>query len=149
MSNNQPNVLFILFDQLRADALSAYGGKDIATPNLDRLATQGMRFTNALSTCPVCTPYRGMMMTGRYPTHTGIVVNGVEVNTRGQQFLAGVFRDAGYQTGYIGKWHLAPGVTKLLGKYRLDNAKLSEYRRLHPEESFIPEFVPPGETQPG
>ena len=71
----RPNILFIFDDQHRKDAVSCYGGVNIQTPNIDRLAREGIRFTNALSTTPICTPYRGMLMTGKYPTHTGLVVN--------------------------------------------------------------------------
>ena len=78
----RPNVLFVFYDQYRPDIIGAYcGGQNITTPNLDRLAREGMLFTNALSTTPVCTPYRGMLMTGRYPTHTGIMLNFLEANT--------------------------------------------------------------------
>ena len=88
----RPNVLFIFFDQMRADACGVYGGRDIQTPYIDRLAGQGARFTNALSTCPLCTPYRGMVMTGRYPTHSGLVLNGLAANPN-QRCLGHIFRD--------------------------------------------------------
>jgi arylsulfatase A-like enzyme len=104
----RPNILFLFSDQLRADALGVYGSSIIATPHLDRLAREGVRFTNAVSSCPLCSPYRGMLMTGRYPTHSGIVLNSVRIDPR-QRCLAHVFKDAGYATGFIGKWHLAGG----------------------------------------
>lgn len=63
--SKRPNVLFFFADQLRADACSVYGGKNISTPNIDKLASEGIRFTNGLSTTPLCTPYRGMVQTGR------------------------------------------------------------------------------------
>ena len=134
--SRQPNVLFIFFDQLRADACGLYGGRDIQTPHIDRLAAQGARFTNALSTCPLCAPYRGMVMTGRYPTHSGVVINGVATNPN-QRCLAHVFRDGGYKTGFIGKWHLATGWCSHLGKYSLDWRAGKEYLKTNPEEAFV------------
>ena len=90
---------------------SVYGGRNITTPNIDRLASEGVVFTNSVSTCPLCTPYRGMLQTGRYPTHSGIIINFVEASpAQNPHCLADVFGAAGYATGYIGKWHLAAGV---------------------------------------
>jgi arylsulfatase A-like enzyme len=107
------NVLFVFPDQLRADMCGVYGGRNIATPNIDRLASEGVVFTNSVSTCPLCTPYRGMLQTGRYPTHSGILINFVEAShAQNPHCLADVFAAAGYETGYIGKWHLAAGVHK-------------------------------------
>ena len=134
-----PNILFFLSDQQRADTLSVYGGRNIHTPNLDRLAAEGMRFEHALSPCPVCTPYRGMLMTGRYPTHSGIVVNNLEPDTR-QRCLAHVFADAGYDTAYIGKWHLSGRKFKYAGKRERNNFAIAAYGRENPET----EFTPPG-----
>jgi arylsulfatase A-like enzyme len=144
--SGKPNVLFIFDDQLRADACSVYGGKNIQTPNIDRLASQGVRFTNALSTCPLCTPFRGMLQTGRFPTHSGILVNFVEVNPK-QRCLAHIFRDAGYQTGYIGKWHLAAGMDKNLGKFDPGTVNVwsEEFKKQNPDT----EFVPPGPARLG
>ena len=70
---NKPNVVFVIADQLRASSLPIYGEKQIETPNIDRLANEGVVFTNAVSSCPVCTPYRGMLLTGRHPQTTGHV----------------------------------------------------------------------------
>lgn len=101
----RPNVVFILVDQLRAQELSAYGGKNIPTPALDQLAKEGIVFDQAFSTCPICTPYPGMLLTGRYPQSTGIIEN--NIRTRHDEVsVADAFGKAGYRTGYIGKWHL-------------------------------------------
>jgi arylsulfatase A-like enzyme len=102
------NLLFILADQLRAASLPAYGERQIATPHLDRLASEGVTFTNAIATCPVCTPYRSMMLTGRHPQTTGHLIN--FVRTRHDEIGWGdVFSHAAYKTGWIGKWHLHTG----------------------------------------
>ncbi len=119
----RPNVIVLFDDQLRAAACSLYGGRNITTPNIDRLATQGVTFSNATSICPLCTPFRGMSHMGRYPTHTGLVPNWVEANPR-QRDIAHVFHDAGYHTGFIGKWHLAAGRRKKAGyHYRNPNER--------------------------
>ncbi|MBN2377581.1 MAG: sulfatase-like hydrolase/transferase [Sedimentisphaerales bacterium] len=140
----RPNVLFIFDDQLRADACSIYGGKNIETPNIDLLARQGVRFTNATSTCPLCTPFRGMLQTGRYPTHSGLVLNWVEANP-GQRCIGHIFRDAGYQTGFIGKWHLSAGRLKKAGKYKPNKEAIQAYAK----ENANTEFTPPGENRLG
>ena len=63
--SDRPNVIFLMIDQVRTDALGAYGGgKNASTPHIDRLAREGVVFTNAISSTPLCTPYRGMLMTG-------------------------------------------------------------------------------------
>jgi arylsulfatase A-like enzyme len=101
----RPNVLFILTDQMRAEAMGCAGNPVVKTPHLDALAEQGVLFTNAIANCPVCTPSRAMLMTGRYPSSNRTLVNDLPMPT-GQPFLAQAFRDAGYKTGYVGKWHL-------------------------------------------
>jgi len=109
----RPNVLFVFADQFRADLCGGYGDKalkNISTPHLDRLASEGVTFTHALSTAPKCTPFRGMLMTGRYPTHTGLVVNFVHASAKqNPNCIANIYARAGYDTGFIGKWHLAAG----------------------------------------
>jgi arylsulfatase A-like enzyme len=146
-----PNVLFILDDQLRADACGVYGGRNIETPHIDRLAAEGVTFTNAVSSCPLCTPYRGMLMTGRYPTHTGIVLNFVEAEPD-RRCLARVFRDAGYATGYVGKWHLAAGRMKRAGKFAMTDQQRRQQQeqiQAYVAENPHPEFVPPGPRRLG
>ena len=104
----RPNVLFYFADQVRAAELGYNGGKNIPTPHIDRLASQGVSFTNALSTYPLCTPYRAMLQTGRYPALSGGVMNWINLPSTGQS-MADVFSAGGYDTGFIGKWHLAAG----------------------------------------
>ena len=66
------NVVFILADDLGWKDLSCYGNQNVATPNIDRLAKEGARFTQAYAACPVCSPTRASIMTGRYPVRTGV-----------------------------------------------------------------------------
>jgi arylsulfatase A-like enzyme len=147
----RPNVLVVFDDQLRADACSVYGGQNITTPHIDRLAETGVLFTHALSTCPVCTPFRGMLQTGRYPTHTGIVLNWIEANPN-QRCIAHVFRDAGYRTAFIGKWHLAAGRLKKAGKHaanRPDGVRIREAIAAYERENPETEYVAPGPARLG
>jgi arylsulfatase A-like enzyme len=103
--NAAPNLVFIFADQLRACSVGCYQNDQVSTPHIDQLASQGVRFTNAISTSPLCGPFRACLMTGRYPTATGIVTNEIKLSP-GETGLAEVFRENGYRTGYIGKWHL-------------------------------------------
>lgn len=105
----RPNVLFVFSDQQHAGTVSAYPGPalptPVRTPAIDRLAAQGCRFDNAVSLYPVCSPYRGMLMSGLYPLRNGVVGNDTPLSNDLPTF-GRLFRDAGYRTGYIGKWHL-------------------------------------------
>ena len=101
----RPNVVYLLADQLRARSLPAYGERQIATPNIDRIAREGIRFSNAVATCPLCAPYRSMLVTGRQPLETGHVINNVRAR-HDEISIADAFNHAGYRTGWVGKWHL-------------------------------------------
>jgi len=145
-ATGQPNILFVFADQLRPDVLGPYGGTNIATPHLDRLASQGMTFDNALSTCPVCTPYRGMLLTGRYPTHSGIVLNRVEVSPRqNPDCLAQLLGAEGYDTGFLGKWHLSAGIKRVAEMLDGDQTAIADYLDRNPHV----EFTPPGPDRLG
>jgi arylsulfatase A-like enzyme len=115
----RPNILFILADDLGWGDLSCYGRPDYRTPNLDRLAQQGMRFTNAYSAAPVCTPSRVGFLTGRYPARLPVGLMepiterkelGELVKTIGlspdHPTVSSLIKGAGYDTALIGKWHL-------------------------------------------
>jgi arylsulfatase A-like enzyme len=101
----KPNLLLVFADQWRAQATGYAGDPNAKTPHLDRLARQSVNFTNAVSCCPVCSPYRACLMTGRYPLTHGVFMNDVCLSTEAVS-LAQAFNAAGYDTGYIGKWHL-------------------------------------------
>lgn len=104
----RPNVLVVLCDQLRRDALGCYGDVDAVTPHLDALAAAGVRFTAASSTYPICVPFRFTMMTG-HTAHSRLVP-GIEWRmSPAERTLADEFNDAGYETIYVGKWHLDGG----------------------------------------
>ena len=142
----KPNVLFVFDDQLRADVCGVYGGLNIATPNIDRLASGGVVFTNSVSSCPLCTPYRGMVQTGRYPTHSGILNNFLEAShVQNPHCLADVFSAGGYDTGFIGKWHLTSGWRREEGLYASDPGAVASYQSRNPET----EYVAPGPDRLG
>ncbi len=105
-----PNVVFVLFDDLGISDLGAYGGDLVPTPNLDELAAEGLRFTNAYANGPVCSPTRAALLTGRHPVEFGIrraIVNeSVRGIPAGTATLPGILADHGYATGHFGKWHL-------------------------------------------
>ena len=110
----RPNLIVIYCDDLGYGDLSCYGSKEIRTPHLDRLANDGVRFTDWYSNSPVCSPSRASLLTGNYPARTGVEnILGGKRGTTGlsneQRTIATVLKPEGYRTGLFGKWHL--GVT--------------------------------------
>lgn len=101
----KPNIVFILVDQWRAQATGYAGDKNVMTPNLDRLAAGSITLKNAVSGMPVCTPYRASLMTGQYPLTHGVFMNDVMLDTA-KTTIGKVFHNNGYNTGFIGKWHI-------------------------------------------
>ena len=111
--NFRPNMIFILADDLGWGDLSCYGRPDYRTPNLDRLGSEGTRFTDAYSASAVCTPTRCGYITGRYPARFKIgLEEPLTANNRnvglepGQPTIASLLKQSGYDTALIGKWHL-------------------------------------------
>ncbi len=101
----KPNLVFVLADQWRAQATGYAGNKDVRTPHLDKLAGQSVNFTNAVSGCPVCSPYRASLMTGQHWLTHGIFYNDKPLNPDATT-IGKVYRQAGYDTACIGKWHI-------------------------------------------
>jgi arylsulfatase len=105
----KPNIVFIYFDDLGYGDLGCYGST-IRTPNIDKLATEGIRFTNLDSADPVCSPSRAALLTGRYPTRVGVPRVLFPKDTGGlnldEKTLANVAKEQGYKTACVGKWHL-------------------------------------------
>ena len=101
----KPNIVFVLTDQWRAQALGYAGDPNVKTPHLDALAARSVNFQTAVSVSPVCTPYRASLMTGKYPLSTGMFMNDLYLPSQ-ELCMAEIFKEAGYDTGYIGKWHL-------------------------------------------
>ena len=102
----QPNVLVVLSDQQRPDSCGVFGQRLPVTPRLDALAERGVAFEQAFTVQPVCGPSRAGIQTGRYPTSTGCWRNGIALPPTAST-LADRMHDLGYQSGYVGKWHLA------------------------------------------
>ena len=101
----RPNLVYVFADQLRWASVGYNGDTRARTPNIDALARESADVTNAVSGHPVCAPYRATLLTGKYTTSTGMVINEIRMNTRHRTF-AHVLNDAGYESSYIGKWHL-------------------------------------------
>lgn len=121
----RPNVVFIFSDQQRWDTLGCYGQHLDISPNLDRMAAEGVRFENAFTCQPVCGPARSCIQTGKYATETGCFRNDIALPLH-EKTIAHWFSEAGYEVGYIGKWHLA-----------------STSRRSQEETNFVGKPIPP------
>ncbi len=102
---NKPNIVVIIVDQWRAQATGFNGNKEVSTPHLDQLAKHSINLTNAVSGMPVCTPFRAQLITGKYPLSTGVFMNDVMLDTAAYT-IAKIYRNSGYATGFIGKWHI-------------------------------------------
>ena len=103
---SRPNIIFFFTDQQRPDTLGCYGQKLNISPNLDRMAKEGIVFDEAYTAQPVCGPCRALFQTGRYPTETGCYRN-AKALPAGAKTIAQYFEENGYETAYVGKWHLA------------------------------------------
>ena len=144
----RPNVLLIYTDDHAQWAVGAYGNKEVHTPNMDRLAGEGMRFTQGF-TKPVCSPSRAMLLSGQYshrlgipdyipygnPVHAG---NGLPADT---PTIASLLRGAGYATGLVGKWHIGYGEKYYPTRFGFDTAE--GYRYVGPGKEFKNPGKPP------
>ena len=109
----RPNLLFVFPDQFRGSAMGFLGKEPVLTPRLDRFAGESLVLTSAVSNYPVCSPYRAMLMTGRWPHHNGVLENctsnsepyGCELRAS-DPCWSDLLHEQGYSLGYIGKWHL-------------------------------------------
>ena len=101
----KPNIIFVFADQLRYQSCGFGGDNNAITPNLDKFADNGINLTQAVSSMPVCSAFRASLLTGKYTTSTGMVINELRMNTN-HKSIAHCLTEAGYNTGYIGKWHL-------------------------------------------
>ncbi|MCK4558327.1 MAG: sulfatase [Calditrichia bacterium] len=111
--NSPPNLVFVMVDQMRGQAMGFMGVEPVLTPSLDRFAQEAVVFTQAVSNYPVCSPSRGMLMTGMYPHSNGVLNNctsksgefDIELNKQSHCW-SDILKEKGYSLGYIGKWHL-------------------------------------------
>jgi N-acetylglucosamine-6-sulfatase len=102
---DRPNVLFILCDDLRPEALGCYGSTRVRTPQIDSLAREGVRFEHAFCTTSLCSPSRASILTGLYAHRHGVRDNFTELPVTLPHW-PGRLRESGYATAYIGKWHM-------------------------------------------
>ncbi|MEM7129140.1 MAG: sulfatase [Chloroflexota bacterium] len=102
--SNRPNIIWIFGDQMRAQATGYMGDPNVHTPNIDRLAQEGLALTAAVGGCPLCCPYRGSLLSGRYP-HNAVPGHEYQLDPT-LPTIAAPFQDAGYHTAYFGKWHV-------------------------------------------
>ncbi len=103
MSNT--NLIYVFADQLRFSSVGFNGDEQAKTPCLDSIADESCNMVNTFSNHPVCSPYRASLLTGKYTTSTGMVINEIRINPNHRTF-ANVLNEAGYETSYIGKWHM-------------------------------------------
>lgn len=108
MQPNKPNILIIMTDQQACWSVSAYGKHEVETPNIDRLAKEGVKFEQCYTPSAVCTPSRGCFFTGRYPHSNGAYRNDLPLHSDEITF-GHILKEVGYKTGYVGKWHLNGG----------------------------------------
>lgn len=125
----QPNILFIMTDQMRGDCMGVAGHPDVKTPYLDSLAANGVRYPQAYSACPTCVPARAVLHTGLSQRHTGRIGYEDRVDWNYQTTMAGELAKAGYHTQCVGKMHVHP-LRSLLGFHNVElhDGYLHEYR---------------------
>ena len=153
-AERKPNVIFILADDLGYGELGCYGQKLIQTPNLDRMAAEGMRFTQFYAGCTVCAPSRSVLMTGLHTGHTRVRGNAGMVNPLAQSLrpgdatVAGAFKSAGYATALIGKWGLGDEGEAAVGlPTRHGFNYFFGYANQHHAHNYYPDFLMRGEEQ--
>ncbi|MDP6357428.1 MAG: sulfatase [Planctomycetota bacterium] len=129
---SHPNLLFVLVDQMRHMAMGCAGNGQVKTPNLDRLAAEGALFNHAVSNIPVCTPARACIFTGRFPLGNTVLTNNSMLPNE-MPSMGKTLKEAGYSTGYIGKWHLS-------GEAYIGETQFNELEN---------GYIPPGELRHG
>jgi arylsulfatase A-like enzyme len=149
--SGRPNIIVIVVDDLRWDELGMAGHPYLETPNVDRLASEGVWFANAFHAVPLCSPNRASIMTGQYPSRHGIIDN-VARNRMSHRLetFPQVLQSEGYETAFFGKWHMGndptprPGFDRwaaIPGQGRTTNPELYEDGRIHVVEGYITDVL--------
>lgn len=141
--SSQPNIVFVLADDLGWSDLPAYGNQFNEAPNLDQLAADGMKFINAYAACPVCSPTRASIQSGQYPAHLGITdfitghwrpyeqltvpINRTQYLPLEIQTIGETLQKSGYKTGYYGKWHLGNKDEHMPGPQGYDDWRIQQH----------------------
>lgn len=145
MPTRRPNILLISGDEWRADALGCAGNDIVRTPNIDRLAERGVRFTNAYAPAPMCVPSRISLLTGQVPRAHGAITNGITPSDNVS--VASLLRDSGYRTGAFGKMHFVPIYADLgfehmeLAEQHGSGWQVDEYHRWLYEEHGLVDWI--------
>lgn len=105
----RPNLLYLFSDQHAYDTMGCSGNRFVQTPVMDRLSAEAIHFTHCFSTSPVCSPYRAMLLSGMHPLRNGVFFNDLTLIPGKGKYFGETLRDAGYRTGYFGKWHVLGG----------------------------------------
>ncbi len=141
----KPNIIYVIVDDMGYADLSCYGQKGYKTPNLDRMAAQGIRFTNAYSGSTVCAPARSTIMTGQHTGHTPLRVNGGGAPLPDKVVtLAEVLKRAGYATGGFGKWGLGDVDTEGVPEKQGFDRFFGYYDQVHAHNYYAPFLVDTG-----
>jgi arylsulfatase A-like enzyme len=106
--SGRPNIVMIVPDQMRGMDMGCMGNREVLTPHLDRLASEGVLFRNTFANTPVCCPARAILLTGKYPHRNGMIANDLQLR-ESERTLAEILAESGYRTGFLGKWHLDGG----------------------------------------
>jgi len=140
-TKNQPNIVYIMLDELGYFELSCMGNKYLLTPNIDKMADEGMRFTQALAGSAVCAPTRSVFLTGQHSGHTAIRANGEGLCIKADDVTIGeVLKGAGYATGGFGKWGVGDrGTTGVPEKHGFD-IFYGYYNQVH-AHTYYPEYL--------
>ncbi|MCA9124317.1 MAG: sulfatase-like hydrolase/transferase [Planctomycetaceae bacterium] len=148
-SSRKPNIVYIMADELGYFELSCVGNPNLKTPNLDRMAAEGMRFTQAMAGSSVCAPTRCTLMTGKHSGHTSVRVNGGGTPLRADEItIATILKQQGYATGGFGKWGCGGrGSTGVPEKHGFD-LFLGYYDQVHAHSYYPPYIVRNSEEVP-
>ena len=140
-SPRRPNIILIVLDELGYFELSHMGNQKLNTPSIDRMASEGIRFTQALAGAPVCAPTRSTLMTGQHTGHTTVRANSGELALRESDItIASVLKDAGYVTGGFGKWGLGDRGTSGVPETHGFDTFFGYYHQVH-AHSYFPNYL--------